>query len=94
MRTIITVDEKLLADAKEFSGIKNTSDVIKKALTLLVQHEAAQRLIMLEAARRIWKIRHADAGTRMALGRVIRSDLLGASLWIELRDRHEPHIFG
>ncbi|CDZ66436.1 Hypothetical protein NGAL_HAMBI2605_47120 [Neorhizobium galegae bv. orientalis] len=40
MRTTITVDEKLLADAKEFSGIK-------KALTLLVQHEAAQRLIML-----------------------------------------------
>ena len=47
MRTTITVDEKLLAGAKEFSGIKNTSDVIKRALTLLVQHEAAQRLIML-----------------------------------------------
>ncbi|CDZ52945.1 type II toxin-antitoxin system VapB family antitoxin [Neorhizobium galegae] len=47
MRTTITVDEKLLAEAKEFSGIESTSDVIKIALTLLVQHEAAQRLIML-----------------------------------------------
>ncbi|MCQ1569591.1 type II toxin-antitoxin system VapB family antitoxin [Neorhizobium galegae] len=51
MRTTITVDEKSLADAKEFSGIKNTSDVFKKALTLLVQHEAAQRLIMLGGSR-------------------------------------------
>jgi Arc/MetJ family transcription regulator len=47
MRTTITVDEKLLAAAKELSGIEDTSDVIGKALPLLVQHEAAQRLIML-----------------------------------------------
>lgn len=43
----ITVHEKLLLEAKKFSGIENTSDVIKRALVLLVQHEAAQRLIML-----------------------------------------------
>ena len=47
MRTTITVDDKLLSDAKEFTGITETSSVIKKALTLLVQHEAAERLIML-----------------------------------------------
>jgi Arc/MetJ family transcription regulator len=47
MRTTITIDDELLADAKEFSGINETSAVIRKALTFLVQHEAAQRLILL-----------------------------------------------
>lgn len=47
MRTTVTIDDELLADAKEYTGIKETSSVLKKALTLLVQHEAAQRLIML-----------------------------------------------
>lgn len=47
MRTTITIDDELLADAKEFSGINETSGVVKRALTLLVQHEAAQTLIKL-----------------------------------------------
>ncbi len=47
MRTTVTIDDKLLADAKEFTGITETSSLIKKALTLLVQHEAGERLIML-----------------------------------------------
>lgn len=47
MRTTITIDDELLADAKEFSGIEETSSVIRKALMLLIQHEAAERLIKL-----------------------------------------------
>jgi Arc/MetJ family transcription regulator len=47
MRTTITIDDELLADAKEFSGIAETSSVVEQALTLLVQHEAAQKLIAL-----------------------------------------------
>lgn len=47
MRTTITIDDELLANAQEFTGITETSSVIRKALTLLVQHEAAERLITL-----------------------------------------------
>jgi len=46
MRATITIDDELLANAKEFTGITETSSVIRKALILLVQHEA-ERLIML-----------------------------------------------
>ncbi|WP_275789911.1 type II toxin-antitoxin system VapB family antitoxin [Pararhizobium gei] len=44
MRTTVTIDDALLADAKEFSGIEETAAVIKEALTALVQREAARRL--------------------------------------------------
>lgn len=47
MRTTITIDDELLADAKEFSGISSTSAVMQEALTALVQREAARRLIAL-----------------------------------------------
>ena len=47
MRTTITIDDELLADAKEFTGILETSAVMKEALTALVQREAARRLIAL-----------------------------------------------
>ncbi len=47
MRTTITIDDELLATAKEFTGISETSSLMKQALMLLVQHEAAERLIML-----------------------------------------------
>lgn len=63
MRTTITIDDELLANAKEFTGIGETSALIKQALTLLVQHQAAERLIMLGGSepdvkappRRRWK---------------------------------------
>lgn len=47
MRMTVTIDDKLLEDAKEFSGIEDTSALVQKALTLLVQREAAQKLIAL-----------------------------------------------
>ncbi len=47
MRTTVTLDDKLIADAKEYSGIQETPALLKAALTLLIQHEAAERLIRL-----------------------------------------------
>lgn len=47
MRTTITIDDELLIDAKELTGLQETSAIVKKALTLLVQNEAARRLAFL-----------------------------------------------
>lgn len=47
MRTTITIDDQLLADAKAFTGIQETSAVMREALTALVQREARRRLIAL-----------------------------------------------
>lgn len=47
MRTTVTLDDKLVAEAKEYSGIEETPALLKAALALLIQHEAAQRLIRL-----------------------------------------------
>ncbi len=44
MRTTINVDENLLADAQEFSGIKEKSAVINEALRWYVAREAGKRL--------------------------------------------------
>ncbi len=44
MRTTVTIDDKLLADAKEFSGIEETSRIIRDALKLFVAREAGLRL--------------------------------------------------
>ena len=44
MRTTITIDDKLLARAQEYSGITQKSALIKEALTLLVQRGAALEL--------------------------------------------------
>jgi Arc/MetJ family transcription regulator len=47
MRMTVTIDDELLADAKEFSGIEDTSALVQRALALLVQRDAAQKLISL-----------------------------------------------
>ena len=44
MRTTVTIDDELLADAKEYTGIAETSAVIREALTFLVAREAGKRL--------------------------------------------------
>lgn len=44
MRTTITIDDELLADAQEYTGIKEKTALIREALTALVQREAARRL--------------------------------------------------
>lgn len=47
MQTTVTIDDDLIADAKQFTGIQETSAVVKMALTRLVQQEAARRLALL-----------------------------------------------
>ena len=47
MRTTITLDDALLAQAKAYAGIDETPAMIRLALKSYVQREAARRLALL-----------------------------------------------
>ncbi|MES2445400.1 MAG: type II toxin-antitoxin system VapB family antitoxin [Pseudomonadota bacterium] len=47
MRTTITLDDELMADAEEYTGIKEKSALIREALKALISREAARRLARL-----------------------------------------------
>jgi Arc/MetJ family transcription regulator len=47
MRTTVTIDDELLADAQEMTGITDKSALMRHALKKLVEREAARRLIAL-----------------------------------------------
>ena len=47
MRTTVTLDDELIATAKEYTGIVERSELLRTALTALIQREAAKRLIAL-----------------------------------------------
>lgn len=47
MRTTISLDDELLADAEAYTGIKEKSALVREALKALVQREAARRLARL-----------------------------------------------
>jgi Arc/MetJ family transcription regulator len=47
MRIAVTLDDALLARAREYTGLKRTSDVMGAALEALIQREASRRLAML-----------------------------------------------
>ncbi|MDM0079004.1 type II toxin-antitoxin system VapB family antitoxin [Variovorax sp. J31P179] len=47
MRTTVTLDDDLLAQARSFTGIQENSALIQQALKSLVQREAARRLSLL-----------------------------------------------
>jgi Arc/MetJ family transcription regulator len=47
MRTTVNLDDALLADAEEFTGITERSSLLREALKALVEREAARRLIRL-----------------------------------------------
>ena len=47
MRTTITIDDELLAQAQEYTGVKEKSALVNQALKSLVQREAARRLARL-----------------------------------------------
>lgn len=44
MRTTVTIDDELLKDALEFSGIREKSALINEALRIFVAREAGKRL--------------------------------------------------
>jgi Arc/MetJ family transcription regulator len=48
MRTTVTLDDQLLARAKQLTGIEETAPLLRQALTRLIQSEAARRLAKLE----------------------------------------------
>jgi Arc/MetJ family transcription regulator len=47
MRTTLALDDDLLAKAQEYTGVKEKSALVHRALRLLVEREAAQRLARL-----------------------------------------------
>ena len=47
MRTTLALDDDLVADAQEFSGIQEKSALVREALKALIQREAARRLARL-----------------------------------------------
>ena len=62
MRTTVTIDDKLLGDAEEYSGITEHSALIKEALGVLVEREASKR------ARRLSGERHSPGAKRRGDG--------------------------
>ena len=47
MRTTVVLDDELLADAEEYTGIKERSALIREALKALIAREASHRLALL-----------------------------------------------
>jgi len=47
MRTTINLDDELVAEAQELTGIKERTALIHEGLRLLIQREAARRLARL-----------------------------------------------
>jgi len=44
MRTTVTIDDALLAAAREMTGIQETPTLVRMGIELLVQYEASRRL--------------------------------------------------
>ena len=47
MRTTVAIDDKLVAKAKEYTGVQETATLVRMGLTALVEREAARRLARL-----------------------------------------------
>ena len=47
MRTTVAIDDKLLAEAQEYTGLREKSALVHEALKALVQREAGRRLARL-----------------------------------------------
>lgn len=47
MRTTVTLDDELLASAEKYTGVKEKSALVNRALKALVEREAALRLARL-----------------------------------------------
>lgn len=52
MRTTVALDDELLAKAQEFTGVREKSALINRALKILVEREAALRLARLGGSQR------------------------------------------
>jgi Arc/MetJ family transcription regulator len=50
MRTTITLDDDLLAEAQRLTGLGERTAIIREALTALIQRESARRLARLSGS--------------------------------------------
>jgi Arc/MetJ family transcription regulator len=47
MRTTVVIDDRQLASARELSGIKETTAIVREALQALIERESSRRLARL-----------------------------------------------
>jgi Arc/MetJ family transcription regulator len=47
MRTTIVLDDALMEDAQELTGLKEKAAIVREALIALIQREAARRLALM-----------------------------------------------
>jgi Arc/MetJ family transcription regulator len=47
MRTTLALDDELLAEAQDFTGLKEKTALIREALKALIEREAARRMARL-----------------------------------------------
>ncbi|MCW4461858.1 type II toxin-antitoxin system VapB family antitoxin [Sphingomonas sp. BT-65] len=47
MRTTVVLDDEQLAEAQEFTGLKEKSQLLREALKALIERESARRLALL-----------------------------------------------
>lgn len=47
MRTTITIDDDLLADARKYSGINEVGPLVRAGLKMLVEWEASRRMALM-----------------------------------------------
>ena len=52
MRTTLNIDEQLLDEARELTGIKEKTELVRAGLVALVQRESARRLAALGGTQR------------------------------------------
>ncbi|MCW8872105.1 type II toxin-antitoxin system VapB family antitoxin [Pseudomonadota bacterium] len=50
MRTTVTIDDQLLADAQDITGIQEKSTLLREGLAALIERESARRLAALAAS--------------------------------------------
>lgn len=56
MRTILALDDDLVAEAQAFTGLKEKSALVREALKALIERESARRLAKLGGSERRLKI--------------------------------------
>ena len=61
MRTTMALDDELVAEAQDLTGLKEKSSLIREALKALIERESARRLARLGGTEPDLKRRH-DAG--------------------------------
>ncbi len=47
MRTTLALDDELMAQAKEYTGLEEKSAIVREALKALIAREAARRLALM-----------------------------------------------